>query len=205
MKLPKLGRIGTAIVLFVVLSAAGTTIAFQATGSSSPAATKAPKSKTSATVSEVSTSKTAGTVAGTSLSNCVNSFDPNCGRFYWDPAPGPNAPLTVTVTPTSASVAAGQPVSFSASADDTDAVIACDDVYYGDGVNIGNAVRLRKQYGRWVPPAKQQGHETKTYSHTYDKAGTYTIVVTFQSGDSCTENYNPYASTGHAKLTVTVN
>jgi plastocyanin len=134
----------------------------------------------------------------------VNSFDSKCGAFYWDPAPGANAPLTVSVTPTSASAAVGEPVSFTATATDPDASVACDDVYYGDGVDIGSAARLRRQFGRWVPPAKQQGQETKTYSHTFDKAGTYTVIVNFHSGDNCSENYNPYSSDGHAALTITV-
>jgi plastocyanin len=213
MKVPKIGRIGTAIAVLAVLSAAGTAIAYQvgttdeapaAASTPKPSATVARRAGASSAPSPTKTVAAKKAAAKTTSTRCLNSFDPACGRFYWSPTPGSNADISVSVGASSATVPAGEPVSFTANGDDPDAKIACGLIYYGEGTNIGTAVRIRRQYGRWEPPAKTHGTMTKTYTHTYENAGTYTVVASFKSGDGCAEDYNPYGSEGSAAVTITV-
>jgi hypothetical protein len=49
---------------------------------------------------------------------CVNSFDPACGAFHWNPAPGANQPTTTSVSPAALGGVAGKDVSFDTAAAD---------------------------------------------------------------------------------------
>jgi hypothetical protein len=136
---------------------------------------------------------------------CVNSFDPSCGAFRWDPKPGVNQAMTTSVTPASLSGVAGKDVSFDATAVDPDAVIACHWVLFGDEqVALIPPVMLRHQYGRWTPPSKQPGEFHLTYMHTYSKSGTYHVQFGARSGDGCESNYNPYGEESVSTATVTI-
>src|SRR5438552_6382894 len=63
--------------------------------------------------------------AAKAAGKCVNSFDPSCGAFYWDPTPAANHPMTAAVTPAALSGIAGREVAFDTTTADPDAQIAC--------------------------------------------------------------------------------
>ena len=135
---------------------------------------------------------------------CVNSFRAKCGKLHWEPAPGPNAPMTVTVgLPSNAK--AGQEVTITVTAVDPDAQISCDYPYFGQGAYLGNAITTRPRYGLWETPAKERGEKTYSYTHTYAQPGTYHLQFIVVSGTSCVDpNADPYGSTGHASATLIV-
>jgi hypothetical protein len=135
---------------------------------------------------------------------CLNSYDPACGKFYWDPKPGPNAPIVVTIHPSSNSLTIGETVTVTVTAVDSDAPIACDVIEWGP-TYIGTAVTMRAQFGRWEPPRKKGGSITLTFTHAYKTAGTHQILFTAVSGSSCVDpSVNPYSSSDSASATVTV-
>jgi hypothetical protein len=175
------------VAVAVSLIATWTTLAHQAGASGRHAATQ-PSAKTSAATGK-----------------CVNSFDPSCGAFHWDPKPDANQAMTISVTPASLSGVAGRDVSFDATAVDPDAVIACHWVLFGDEqVALIPPVMRRHQYGRWTPPAKQRGEFHLTYMHAYSKPGTYHVQFGARSGNGCESNYNPYGEESIATATVTI-
>ncbi|MGZ4103982.1 MAG: hypothetical protein ACXVP8_01830 [Actinomycetota bacterium] len=138
-------------------------------------------------------------------SRCVNSFDPSCGTFYWNPKPAPDQPIAVTLSPATVHAVAGVPVRFDAVASDPDARIACHWFLYGDEQTaLVPSVSIRKRYGRWVPPVPQAGRLRLTRSHTYATPGTYHVQFGAGSGDSCSSNTDPYGDQSIAVTTVTV-
>ena len=139
----------------------------------------------------------------TVVSPCVNSYDPACGDFYWDPAPGPNAPMTISVTASSTTVTVGETVSVTGTASDPDAHLICRKAEWGP-TYIGFAVTMRAKYGRWVTPDKTPGTVTETFTHVYDTPGTYKVMFEAESGACGDWGTNPYSSQGTADVTVTV-
>lgn len=163
---------------------------------------------------------------------CRDSFDPACGPFRWDPAPGENAPMRLSIVASPASPRAGQEVKFTLVADDPDADQFCSapGLVFGDGDNTnafvksvcwGTGLNCEAAFGPWSPPAKRPGHLELTWPHTYDAPGTYTVEYTQNSGwpkgapdspwpggrwprvgDGCA--IHPYGSYGHATTTVVV-
>ena len=153
----------------------------------------------------LATHRSTPAAAKAATGTCVNSFDPSCGAFHWDPKPDANQSMTTSVSPASVSGFAGENVSFDAAAVDPDAVIACHWVLFGDEeVALIPPVMLRHQYGRWTPPAKQRGEFHLTYAHTYSKPGTYHVQFGARSGNGCESNYNPYGEESVATATVTI-
>ena len=135
---------------------------------------------------------------------CVNSYDQNCGKFYWDPAPGPNAPMTVTMDDPNVDETHGEHlVSITVHVVDPDAPIVCHYIYWGDGPDIGTAVTLRPRFGRWETPAKERGDQALTLTHQYKNYGTYHVSFYAVSGTDCSDQTaSPYGDTGSASTTV---
>lgn len=136
---------------------------------------------------------------------CLNSYDPACGAFYWDPAPSTDSPIRVTVSAGSARAVAGEPLRFDAAATDPDARIACHWLLFGDEQTaLAPAVTIRKPYGRWITPARSPGRFRLSVSHTYEKPGTYRATFGASSGDGCSPGTNPYGDESVAVTTVVV-
>ena len=134
---------------------------------------------------------------------CLNSYDPACGAFYWDPAPGSNAPMDMTIQASSTTLTVGETVTVTGTATDPDAQIMCHQVEWGP-TYIYFAAMTRAKFGRWETPEKKPGHVTETVSHVYDTPGTYRIAFEAISG-GCPDLWaNPYTSQGTASVTVTV-
>ena len=134
---------------------------------------------------------------------CINSYDPACGAFYWDPAPGSNAPMNITIHASSTTLTVGETVTVTGAATDPDAEIVCHQVEWGP-TYVLFGVMLRSKFGRWDTPEKKLGHVTETVSHAYDKPGTYRIAFEAISGGCPDSSTNPYTSEGTASVTVTV-
>jgi hypothetical protein len=142
--------------------------------------------------------------------NCHNSYDPGCGPFRWDPAPGPNQPLTVTVTPPSQQVNAPAEVNFHIVAHDPDAKVdRCYTVDFGDGQKGGTCpppASCQTPYGPWTPPTKVDDTYEFDVKHAYTAASPpgqpYVASFTLQSHSFC--NPDPYGGSGQAPATVKV-
>ncbi len=134
---------------------------------------------------------------------CRNGNDPNCGPFRWDPAPGPNQPLSVR--PTLAAV--GAEATFTVNVTDADHPVGanCAEVDYGDGNREPipcNPAPCPPAYGPWTPPPREAGEQQFVFRHTYNQPGQYTARFTFRNDrDRCPD---PYGSTGFAEIVVTV-
>ncbi|MGH9223674.1 MAG: hypothetical protein ACRD2W_07775 [Acidimicrobiales bacterium] len=145
-----------------------------------------------------------------SSSRCINSADPACGPFHWQPDPGSNAPLVIEVTPTAK---AAEPLTydFAIIYSDSDAPIVdgCRSVGFGDGESTftgstGSCVVAAciAAFGAWTPPLAQPGRVEATVSHTFPRAGTY--EVTFNAISRHSLCHDPYASSATRTVTVVV-
>lgn len=137
------------------------------------------------------------------IAPCINSYDSTCGAFYWDPAPGPDAPMTVTGSASSKTVAVGETVTVQVTAVDPDAEISCHKIEWGPTA-IGFAITALAKYGRWETPAKTRGEVTETYTHAYDQPGTYQVMFSVMSGNCGRPDLNPYSDSGGWGTTITV-
>jgi hypothetical protein len=131
----------------------------------------------------------------TSTLACRDSFDPACGDFYWDPAPGPNQPMTMTISYSPAQPVAGQPVTITYTADDPDGVVGecwrrIDTGLHGSGCQASCA-QAQTRYGPWTPPPPEAGHGEKVLTETYE-AGTYTLAAEYVP--VCPTAYDLYQS-----------
>jgi hypothetical protein len=136
---------------------------------------------------------------------CVNSFDPACGPFHRVPSPGPNQPTTTSLSPATVRAATGRPLTFDARATDPDAAIVCHWILYGDEpAGLIPAIAMQRQFGRWSTPAKQAGSYGATFTHTYEKPGTYHVQFGARSGDGCSNDYSPYGGESVSTATVTI-
>jgi len=146
---------------------------------------------------------------------CRNSYDPRCGLFRWDPAPGPNAPSTgeITYTPTHPRV--GDLVTFHITFTNPDGPAdGCETTTdYGDGMVSNSSCSVlappggcKTPYGPWTPPAKKA--DTVSFdspAYPYKAAGTYTVAVKGDAGlDPCDQPTNPYRDSKTATSTVTI-
>jgi len=139
---------------------------------------------------------------------CRNSANPDCGPFFWDPAPAPNQQLSidVTATATPTSNPGGRNVTFAVRVADPDHPVTdnCAQIDFGDG----SAVDRRPcsfppcpdAHGAWEPPPAVAGDRTFSFAHRYS-GGTYTATFTFHTDDDppCP---NPYGSAGQFLLPV---
>ncbi len=185
-----------------------------------------PLSTTTSTLPLASTTSTSATTATTVTTAsapttttelvCWKSYDPRCGDFHWDPAPTVD-PMTVSAKVVTASPKAGEPVTFKLVADSPDTSISpCAPSSFGDGPEnpcSGGAFHCPTNYpeatGAWPPPDKHPGHweSNESYTHTYEKPGTYTATFAFFTGfPDCPspQNRDPYRNSAIAHVTVTV-
>lgn len=143
-------------------------------------------------------------------SRCVNSTDPACGPFHWQPEPGPNSPLVIEVT---ATPRPNDPMTsdFAIVYSDADAPIVdgCRSVGFGDGDSTftGSArscavAACLVPYGAWAPPTPQVGRAEATVSHTFSRAGTFEVSFTAMSRHSLCQD--PYASSATRTIIVVV-
>lgn len=138
---------------------------------------------------------------------CVNSFDPACGKFYWDPDPGTNAPVSITIRLSSTTVQVGETITATVTVSDPDAPIQCASFEWGDnGTYIGTAIASRGRFGRWETPPKHPSQETFTVSHRYENAGPHQVLYSVNSGTGgCRDvGADPYASGGSASANLIV-
>jgi hypothetical protein len=213
-------RAASVVTLAAVLSVAGVAVAHQvgtptpATGSltngSGPIDSPSPLLSPTRTQSQEPSPSVTGNPSeqpspSASPIDCLNSTDPACGDFYWDPAPGPNAPLTVTLRASSNSVRVGETVTFTVTATDADAKIVCNGIYYDDEgavwmIPTGSVAR----YGRWETPAKGQGDLSLTFTHAYAAVGSYKVQFFVDSGVCGDAAASPYGGRVLTSTTVTV-
>lgn len=129
---------------------------------------------------------------------CLNSTDPSCGEFRWDPQPSPNQPLEASFVDAPAEAIAGEPVTFTVQWADGDAQL----VHHEFSVDaiLGRACTYEQRYGPWTPPAAAAGSGSLTYTHTFTEPGTY-LVSAFLATGSCD---SPYRGDVFVDHTVTV-
>lgn len=171
------------------------------TSSTSPV-TEAPPSTTTTT-----TRPTAPTTSTTLY--CHNSNNPACGPFRWVGDPGPNEPATDVVTWTPQVPTVGEDVIFTMTWDDPDAPILnhSRSLCIGDGSACvsGSHLAMCDRYGPWDLPARQPYHETQTIHHTFEKAGTFTLVNAFgTTSNDCATGSDPYGSEASFQGQITV-
>ena len=138
---------------------------------------------------------------------CLNSFDPACGKFYWYPNPGPNAPVTITIHLSKTTVQVGETITATVSVRDPDAPILCANFEWGDnGTYISTAIRERARFGRWDTPPKHPTQQTLTFTHKYQNPGPHHVLYSVYSGTGgCGDvGADPYASEGSATANLTV-
>lgn len=141
---------------------------------------------------------------------CLNSADPACGPFRWDPPPQANADLVVQVTNT-ANPQVGVAVGFLVRADDPDHLVDanCAEVSFGDGSEPFRAPCPHRpicppHFGPWTPPAPLAGSYRPIQplaEHVYGVPGHYTVTVRMYSysSDRCAE-LDPYSSAAEASV-----
>jgi hypothetical protein len=175
---------------------------------------------TTSTSVPVTTSTMAGATApprsGTTTTTkpCRNSYDPDCGAFYWLTSPGANAPMTFSVTYTPEHPKAGEEVTFHIVADDPDAPQDNWLSYrLGRTLRIGDYAscpRWRLKYGGWSPPARIHGHYEWDLTLTvpehdwewdweFSTNSAFCDVGSLDDGSAgARDGKNPYASPGRA-------
>jgi len=126
---------------------------------------------------------------------------------YWQTEPDANAPMTLSICLDDAKPKVGQLVTLTVIADDPDASVGegdCD-IYVSWMSNPGNLCRDTVVEGRppEPTPAKEHGHQVKTFTHTYTKAQTYLVDVSAWSSPADPMPH-PYRNSASAELHVTV-
>lgn len=117
---------------------------------------------------------------------CLNSFNPDCGEFYWSSKPYPNQKLTINVD--WANAIAGEPVTFDVRIADPDAAII-GNAYkfdFGDGTPRLYGTydwACDKGYGKWTPPTRDGSVYERSFTHTFAEPGTYSMFVKWMSKD----------------------
>lgn len=145
---------------------------------------------------------------------CRNSYNPACGPFRWDPAPGPNEPSTVQITYTPASPRVGDQVTFHVTYTNPDGPAGSDEssIKFGDGGGQGIAASIyappggcKTPYGPWTPPAPKADSVSSDWpTHAYTAAGTYTVTETGSAGVGLCDPQNPYLDEKSGTTTITI-
>ena len=129
---------------------------------------------------------------------CVNSTDPACGEFRWEPDPG-NGPLSLG-TDGVIDLAPGQSTTIVVDWADPDAVLEFDH-FTTDGTLVGGGCSMTPRYGPWTPPAPTGGAGTLTYPYTAPATpGDYTLGISAGAGDCG----SPFRSEAGVLITVHV-
>lgn len=134
---------------------------------------------------------------------CHNSTDPACGDFYWDPPPGPDAPLEFEIQISPANPQVGQEVTVTVTVRDPDSPLYEIHINFDVAMKFTTLCAPRERYGPWSPPEKEPGEMTKTATHTFDAPGDHYVHVLARSqGASC--GSSPYGSNGESQRTIVV-
>ena len=156
--------------------------------------------------------------------SCHNSRTPKCGDFVWAHEVV-DQPMSVTATADPATPHAGDPVTFTITAQDPDADLINCTPRYGDAaaetnppatvpppISLTDRLRIRSSpmadYGPWDPPAPVGGTVTLTFTHTYATATVYTASFDCTSSSSAATGAgypeDPYASAARGHVTLPV-
>jgi hypothetical protein len=143
---------------------------------------------------------------------CVNSFNPRCGPFRWEPAPPANQPVTIdSVVLDPPHPIAGQNVTVTIQWSDPDA-----DLAHVDGSCDGNgcvyvaaacAMPVNPPSGPWSPPPPRPGAGTLVQTLQFPVAGTFDWEVDFFTGrDGFCPSFppDPYTSRATVSDSITV-
>ena len=132
--------------------------------------------------------------------SCVNSRDPACGEFRWEPQPSANQPLSVQfINP--GTIVEDQPVSFTVAWSDGDATLSFANFAVDGGALLSQACTQEQRFGPWTPPAPNGGSGNVTSnSFTFSEPGDHVVSVLVSTAD-CN---NPYASEATREMVVTV-
>ena len=168
------------------------------TASPTPEATETPEP--SATPAATVTVTTEPSPTATPVPECVNSTQPKCGAFHFEPPAPVDHPVTVTVKVSPSKPKAGQKVTFTLHATDPDSHLLNVGSYKfssnGPGATSGDFPgNCPVAYGRWDPPSSAAGDITKKLEYTYNSEGTYKASFQFQSR-SYSDNDNPWQNVG---------
>jgi hypothetical protein len=162
------------------------------------------------------------TPSPTPVERCRNSVDATCGKFGFDPNPEEDTEATVKITMSPEDPEPDELVTFKIVAVDEDSSTLRLGTYsLGKGQPSATASdslgACPRAYGKWDPPAEDEGTLSKTLTHRYE-AGTYqaTFYVVSRGygdkhdwpedppGDEDGECIDPYAGKASAKITFTV-
>lgn len=137
---------------------------------------------------------------------CIDSTDPACGEFVWDPAPGPNQPLVLT-TPEVITMQPGQSTTIEVHWSDADAPLSFE-WFSSDGVELIESCQQSPRFGPWTPPPPGPASGTLAYAYTAPaEPGSYDVAVYAFAGREVGGSYgcgaDPYESS--ARIVVTVN
>jgi hypothetical protein len=195
-------------------TAAATTVPVTtAAPASTPAATATPKPAT-ATASAAPAANVPASPSDTSpipgfspgAPACINSTDPQCGAFHWEPPVANNLPIVVNVIATQSATAPNE-YTFMVTVSDADHQVSdnCAVVDFGDGVMVPapcTSVSCPDAHGAWTTPPAVAGSQNFTYTHAYASPGQYTARFEYHTDrDRCPD---PYGNFGSNSATVTV-
>jgi hypothetical protein len=153
----------------------------------------------------------------TSSEGCLNSSEPECGPFHWIEEPSSNEPIHIAIEVTPEHPTVGEQVTMVVKVWDADAPLMAtwlpSSSWGESGTALGHAVSCSEPaHGPWMPPDPSPGSETFTFTHTYEKAGTFALTVDGFSWSappwgeaSCHyPERDPYGSEDHASIVITV-
>jgi hypothetical protein len=142
---------------------------------------------------------------------CLDSFDPQCGAFHWEPAPT-NQPVQIdSVVVDPPNPIAGQPVTVTIHWSDPDADNATvTSAVDGAGGLIDDSALMvcsNRPTGAWSLPAPHPGHGTLAYQLHFPVAGTFAWTIRLTSWSS-TQTFacggDPYRSYASVSDSITV-
>lgn len=135
---------------------------------------------------------------------CMNSHDPACGEFRWEPAPEQNEPMEIRISYSPDTPKVGDTVVFDIEIRD-DAADARIDLYgFGDQPDMMpgfSCPTTESRYGPWAPPPKNTRPRHIKVEHVYEEPGAYSVRFGAVSA-VCDEN--PYKSAARAKTTIEI-
>lgn len=128
---------------------------------------------------------------------CVDSFDPQCGEFRWEPSPPANQPIhidAVVVDPPNP--IAGQPFTVTIQWSDADADVPAPAYHYvcdtqcvmGDPLPLACDPPFPTPAGAWTLPAPRPGAGTLVESLYFPVAGTFTWEIGIATASSAIQD-----------------
>jgi hypothetical protein len=140
---------------------------------------------------------------------CRDSFDARCGRFRWDPAPGPNAPLSIEITFSPTNPKAGEPVQFVARIRDPDASKTrtwngpCTDEKSIPCVSSTHTERC-DLFGPWTAPTPEPMDRLEPWTWVFPEPGTFRVWLGGGTEAFGCPSLDPYGSSATGAVEVVV-